>query len=65
MPRMCSICTYPERLAVETALRAGTPLRTIAAHWSVSKTAVLRHRGRHIGSAPAMPPTVEPGGALA
>ena len=47
MPRACSICTHPDRSAVEAALRAPIPLRTIAARWSVSKTALLRHRGRH------------------
>jgi hypothetical protein len=47
MPRACSICTHPDRLAIETALGSGTPLRTIAARWSVSKTALLRHRERH------------------
>ena len=47
MPRACSICTHPDRLAVETALGRGMPLRTIADHWAISKTALLRHRERH------------------
>ena len=47
MPRACSICVHPNRLAVEIALRRGTPLRTIAARWAVSKTALLRHRDAH------------------
>jgi hypothetical protein len=47
MPRMCSICHHVDRLAVEGALHAGTPLRTIAVRWSVSKTALLRHRDSH------------------
>jgi hypothetical protein len=47
MPRTCSICSHADRLDVEATLRARTPLRTIGARWSVSKTALLRHRERH------------------
>ena len=47
MPRVCSICTHPDRLAIEATLRAGTPLRPTAARWDVSKTSILRHRNRH------------------
>ena len=47
MPRACSICTHPDRSAVEAALRAPIPLRTIADRWAVSKTALLRHRDSH------------------
>jgi hypothetical protein len=65
MPRVYSICTHTDRLAIETALRAHLPLRTIAVRWSVSKTALLRHRDRHMGSAPATPPAAEPPGAIA
>jgi len=56
MPRTCSLCTHPDRFEVEAALRAGTPLRTIAARWSVSKTALLRHSGY----APPLPGTCGP-----
>ena len=65
MPHACSICHHADRLAIEGALRAGTPLRTIAARWSVSKTALLRHRDSHMCSAPAMPLATEPVGVLA
>ena len=47
MPRPCSLCTHPDRLAIETALRSALPLRTIADRWAVSKTALIRHRQRH------------------
>ena len=30
MPRACSLCTHPDRFAVEAALRAPIPLWTIA-----------------------------------
>jgi hypothetical protein len=65
MPRVCSICTHMDRVAIETVLGSGTSLRTIAARWSVSKTALLRHRKRHMCFAPAMLPAAEPIGALA
>jgi hypothetical protein len=55
MPRTCSICSHADRLDVEAALRARTPLRTIGARWSVSKTALLRHRDAHVPPAPATP----------
>ena len=64
MLRVCSICTHVDRLAVDAALRAGTPLWTIATDWSVSKTALLRHRNTHMYSAPGAPSTAEPVGAL-
>jgi hypothetical protein len=62
MPRVCSICTHVDRLAIETALGSGTPLRTIAARWSVSKTALLRHRGRHMCSPQTQAEQAGPGG---
>jgi hypothetical protein len=55
MPRLCSICTHPDRVAVEAALHARTPFRTIASKWSVSKMALLRHRDAHVPPAPATP----------
>jgi hypothetical protein len=53
-----------DRLAIETALGSGTALRTIASQWSVSKTALLRHRDTHARPVPT-PLPAEPGGALA
>jgi len=50
MPRTCTICTHPQRQAIDQALIAGEPLRTIADRWSVSKTAVLRHKESHLPS---------------
>jgi len=64
MPRACTLCIHPGRSAVEDALRAHLSLRTIAARWSVSKTALLRHRDRHLdlpGHADQdAPPAVQP-----
>ena len=64
MPRRCSICTHADRRALETALGRGPSLRTIARRWSVSKTALLRHRDRHgvpqAQAAQAIPPVAMP-----
>jgi hypothetical protein len=48
MPRTCTICTHPKRTAIEQALGQAIPLRTIAAQWSVSKTALIRHKTDHL-----------------
>lgn len=44
MPQTCTVCRHTERAAIDAALLAGTPLRTIADQWTVSKTALIRHR---------------------
>ncbi len=48
MPRTCSVCAHPERVAIETALLENAPLRDIARQFSVSKDAVARHKESHI-----------------
>src|SRR2546428_85915 len=48
MPRQCTICTHPERGVIDQALVAEAPLRTIADRWSVSKTALIRHKADHL-----------------
>jgi hypothetical protein len=54
MPRSCTICRHPQRTAVEMALVDGIPLRTIADQWSVSKTALIRHKA-HLTIRPPTP----------
>jgi len=45
MPRVCTVCTHPERRAIETAQLAGIDtIRTIADQHAVSHQAVVRHR---------------------
>jgi hypothetical protein len=44
VPRVCTVCRHQERKQIERSLLAGAPLRTIAARWSVSKTALIRHK---------------------
>ncbi len=50
MPPRCSICGHEKRVKIDKdLLDPAVSLRTIADHWSVSKTALIRHRdGGHI-----------------
>ncbi len=51
MPRVCTACTSPNREAIDRALVAATPLRTIADQHGVSKTALIRHKADHLPAA--------------
>ncbi|MGE5618095.1 MAG: hypothetical protein ACM3US_02425 [Sphingomonadaceae bacterium] len=51
MPRTCTVCQHPQRGDIEAALLAQGSLRTIADRWSVSKTALIRHRDDHLPAA--------------
>ena len=44
MPRTCTICVNPSRPEIESALSHASSLRDTAAKWSVSKSALARHR---------------------
>lgn len=48
MGRTCSICTHPERVAIDKALVAGESNRAISRRFHVSKDAVARHRAEHL-----------------
>ena len=48
MPRTCTVCSHPDRPAVDTALIAGEPYRDIARRFRVSKDAVARHKDEHL-----------------
>jgi len=41
---MCSICRHQNVAEINKSLLDGRPLRSIAAQWSTSKTALIRHR---------------------
>jgi hypothetical protein len=56
MGRCCTVCRHAQRGELEAALEVGTPLRDIAGHFNVSKSAVERHHRRH-----SAPPTTVPG----
>lgn len=44
MPRSCTICTHPERAAIERAMVAGVSYRHVASQWQTSTTSLQRHR---------------------
>lgn len=44
MPRTCTICTHPERAAIDAALIAGEPYRNIAERHGVSVGALFRYK---------------------
>ncbi len=49
MPRMCTVCAHANRLVIDHTLVAGQEaLRTIADRFSVSKTALVRHKEKHL-----------------
>jgi hypothetical protein len=48
MPRTCTICTHPERAAIDKALVDGQAYRDIAGHYGTSKTALQRHKEDHL-----------------
>jgi coenzyme F420-reducing hydrogenase alpha subunit len=48
MPRRCSVCDHDDSTDINSALASNEPLRTIADRWSVSKTALIRHRNEHL-----------------
>ena len=47
MPRRCTICDHPNREAIDQGLIAGQALRDIAGHFSLSKSALARHKESH------------------
>jgi hypothetical protein len=51
MPQTCTICKNPDREPIEAALLGTESLRAIAARWSVSKSALVRHRADHLPAA--------------
>jgi len=51
MPRTCTICSHPDRAALDTALVSGEALRGIARRYAVSEDALFRHRSDHIPAA--------------
>ena len=51
MPQTCTICKNPNREAIEAELLGTESLRTIAVRWSVSKSALLRHKAGHLPAA--------------
>lgn len=48
MPRTCTICTHPDRQAIDQAMVEGQSFRTIAHQWGVSIDALKRHKRDHL-----------------
>jgi hypothetical protein len=48
MPRTCTICTHPQRAAIEAALVVGTSYRVIARQFGVGHDSVQRHADEHV-----------------
>jgi hypothetical protein len=48
MPRTCTVCSHPDRPAIDAALLAGEPFRHIAARTGTSTGALQRHKEEHL-----------------
>jgi hypothetical protein len=49
MTRVCSVCTHPQRQAIDKALiAAATPYRHIASRYALTTTALQRHKADHL-----------------
>jgi hypothetical protein len=57
MPRSCTICTHPQRTAIETALMAGDAFRIIANRFGTSPAALFRHKGHLAKRLPTTQPS--------
>ena len=50
MPRVCTICTHPDRSAIDKAVVSQAPNRQIASLHGVSESAIRRHARSHLPS---------------
>ena len=50
MPRTCTVCSNSRRLEIDQALRAGEPLRAIAARFSLAPSSIHRHKANHLAA---------------
>lgn len=48
MPRTCTVCSHPEREAIDRALAEGVAFPALVAEHGVSKDALSRHKTRHL-----------------
>ena len=51
MPRSCTVCTHPERPAIDGELVSGTSLRNIAEQFRLTVTSLHRHKHGHVSAA--------------
>jgi hypothetical protein len=48
MPQPCSICTHPDRVAIDKEIASDAPNRRIATQYGLSEAAVRRHKKDHL-----------------
>ena len=48
MPRRCTVRDQPERHSIDEALVSGAPYRSVAKRFSLSESAVYRHKTEHL-----------------
>jgi hypothetical protein len=48
MPRACTVCSHPEKEAIDRSLVGGASNRSLASVYDVSEAAVRRHAGNHL-----------------
>jgi hypothetical protein len=48
MPRSCTICTHPDRTAIDEALVGGVAFPALVAEYRVSKDSLSRHKANHL-----------------
>ena len=51
MPRVCTVCSHPERQAIDAALIQSTPNRRIASQHTLNEAAIRRHAASHLPAA--------------
>jgi hypothetical protein len=51
MPRVCTVCRHDERAAIERALVANEPYRSVMVRYGLSKAALIRHKADHLPAA--------------
>ena len=52
MPRVCTVCASPDRAAIDKALVAGEPVRSVASRYgTLGRMAVQRHKEEHLPTA--------------
>ena len=48
MPRICTVCTHPEKTEIDQALLSGQPFRKVAERFGTSTSALFRHKSNDI-----------------
>ena len=51
MPRVCTVCSSPDRAAIDEAVTRGESFRRVAPRYGVSDRALRRHAAEHVSAA--------------